>query len=64
MTAFRDLRYKSREIIESALKGDRTAGCYTEKKICSDKMRTSGQLPVGNYSNFNTNKTNPICLEG
>lgn len=32
LTAFRDLSYKSREIIESSLKGDRTAGCYTAKK--------------------------------
>lgn len=66
LTAFRDLSYKSRGINESALKGDRTAGCYTGKKkgICSDYMRTSGQLPVGNYSNFNTNKSNPIYLEG
>lgn len=32
LTAFGDLSYKSRERIESALKGDRTAGCYTERK--------------------------------
>lgn len=32
LSAFRDLSYKSWEIIESALKGERTAGCFTEKK--------------------------------
>lgn len=32
LTAFRDLSYKSRDIHESALKGDRTAGCYAGKK--------------------------------